>query len=220
MTRSELAKLIDHTLLKPEATESDVRRVCQQALEHGFGAVCINPVYVSLAAGIVSGTGVRVCTVVGFPLGANLTETKAFEAAKAVEQGAAEIDMVINVGALKSGDYARVEQDIRRVVGAVGEGALVKVILETALLSDDEKATACRLSAEAGAHFVKTSTGFGPGGATEGDVALMRRIVGDKLGVKASGGIRDAATAMRMIAAGASRLGCSASVAIVRELSE
>lgn len=218
--RNELARMIDHTLLKPEATESDVRRLCQEAVEHGFATVCINPVYAPLAARILEGTRVRVCTVAGFPLGASLTEVKAFEARAAVDSGAAEIDVVMNVGALKAGDHRSVVRDIEGVVKAVSGDALVKVILETALLTDDEKVTACRLSQEAGAHFVKTSTGFGPGGAAESDVALMRRAVGEAMGVKAAGGIRDAATAMRMIAAGANRLGCSASVAVVQGLSE
>lgn len=216
MGPAELAKMIDHTLLKPDATEDDISRLCQEAIEYGFVSVCVNPVWVPFAAELLAGTGVKVCTVVGFPLGANLKDTKAFEARAAVEDGATEVDMVINVGALKSGDHDAVFEDIQSVVEAVGSEVVVKVILETALLTDEEKVTACRLAKDAGAHFVKTSTGFGPGGATEDDVALMRRTVGDEMGVKASGGIRDAETAMRMIAAGASRLGCSASVAIIR----
>jgi len=220
MNRSELARMIDHTLLKTDATEDDVRRLCQEALEYGFASVCVQPVYVSLAARLLEGSPVKVCSVAGFPFGANLTETKAFEARAAVDDGAAEIDMVINVGALKSRDYRAVVSDIEGVVKAVGRDALVKVILETGLLTDDEKVTACRLSQEAGAHFVKTSTGFIAGGATEEDVRLMRETVGPEMGVKAAGGIRDAATALRMIAAGASRLGCSASVAVMQSMSQ
>jgi len=212
--------MIDHTLLKTDATEDDVRRLCQEALEYGFASVCVQPVYVSLAARLLEGSPVKVCSVAGFPFGANLTETKAFEARAAVDDGAAEIDMVINVGALKSRDYRAVVSDIEGVVKAVGRDALVKVILETGLLTDDEKVTACRLSQEAGAHFVKTSTGFIAGGATEEDVRLMRETVGPEMGVKAAGGIRDAATALRMIAAGASRLGCSASVAVMQSMSQ
>ncbi|HLS89973.1 MAG TPA: deoxyribose-phosphate aldolase [Limnochordia bacterium] len=220
MNRSELARMIDHTLLKTDATEDDVRRLCQEALEYGFASVCVQPVYVSLAARLLEGSPVKVCSVAGFAFGANLTETKAFEARAAVDDGAAEIDMVINVGALKSRDYRAVVSDIEGVVKAVGRDALVKVILETGLLTDDEKVTACRLSQEAGAHFVKTSTGFIAGGATEEDVRLMRETVGPEMGVKAAGGIRDAATALRMIAAGASRLGCSASVAVMQSMSQ
>lgn len=220
MNRSELARMIDHTLLKTDATEDDVRRLCQEALEYGFASVCVQPVYVSLAARLLEGSPVKVCSVAGFPFGANLTETKAFEARAAVDDGAAEIDMVINVGALKSRDYRAVVSDIEGVVKAVGRDALVKVILETGLLTDGEKVTACRLSQEAGAHFVKTSTGFIAGGATEEDVRLMRETVGPEMGVKAAGGIRDAATALRMIAAGASRLGCSASVAVMQSMSQ
>lgn len=214
--RVKLASMIDHTLLKPDANRDAVSRLCQEAIEYGFASVCVNPVWVSYAAELLAGTSVKVCTVIGFPLGANVSETKAFEARAAVADGATEVDMVINVGALKSGDHDTVLNDIQAVVQVVEGHALVKVILETALLTDEEKTIACRLSKDAGAHFVKTSTGFGPGGATENDVALMRRMVGDAMGVKASGGIRDAETAMRMIAAGATRLGCSASVAIVR----
>lgn len=217
--RVKLASMIDHTLLKPDANRDAVSRLCQEAIEYGFASVCVNPVWVSYAAELLAGTSVKVCTVIGFPLGANVSETKAFEARAAVADGATEVDMVINVGALKSGDHDTVLNDIQAVVQVVEGHALVKVILETALLTDEEKTIACRLSKDAGAHFVKTSTGFGPGGATENDVALMRRMVGDAMGVKASGGIRDAETAMRMIAAGATRLGCSASVAIVRGVS-
>ncbi|MBO2521742.1 MAG: deoxyribose-phosphate aldolase [Firmicutes bacterium] len=220
MTRSELARLIDHTLLKPDATEQDIRRLCQEAAEYGFASVCVHPVFVPLAAAILSGTEIRVGTVVGFPLGANFPEAKAYEARLAVERGAVEIDMVMNIGALKGGDHRRVVEDIRAVVESAGEGARVKVILETGLLTDEEKVAACELSREAGAHFVKTSTGFGYGGATEHDVALMRRTVGDAMGVKAAGGIRDAATALRLVAAGATRIGCSASVAVVQGLAD
>lgn len=209
-----LAPLIDHTLLKPEATPEAVARLCAEAVEHGFASVCVNPVHTDQAARLVKGTQVKVCTVIGFPLGANTPETKAFEAADAVSRGADELDMVLNVGALKGGDYALVERDISGVVKAAG-GRVVKVILETALLSHDEKVKACELAVRAGAAFVKTSTGFGPGGATVDDVRLMRQVVGPDFGVKASGGIRDRETARRMVEAGANRLGTSSGVVIV-----
>jgi len=209
-----LARLIDHTLLKPEATEEQIRRLCAEARHYGFAAVCVNPWWVPLCVQELKGTGVKVATVIGFPLGATTTEAKAFEARQAVEAGAEELDMVINVGALKSGHLDRVQEDIAAVVRAAA-GRVVKVILETGLLTDEEKVTACRLAVAAGAHFVKTSTGFGPGGATVADVRLMRQTVGDQVGVKASGGIRDHATAVAMVEAGASRIGASSSVAIV-----
>ncbi|WP_241154442.1 deoxyribose-phosphate aldolase [Staphylospora marina] len=214
MDAKQLAGMIDHTLLKPESTRKQVERLCQEALQHGFASVCIQPFWVKEAAERLAGSDVKVCTVIGFPLGANTTEVKAFETENAVKNGADEIDMVINVGALKSGDFDVVREDIRAVVKAAG-GAVVKVILETGLLSDEEIVKACELSKEAGAHFVKTSTGFGKGGATVHHVSLMRRTVGDDMGVKASGGIRDQETALRMIEAGANRIGASASVAIV-----
>ncbi len=209
-----IVPLIDHTLLKPEATEEQVRQLCAEALEYGFASVCINPYYVSLVAGLLEGSRVRACTVVGFPLGAANPEIKAHETRLAVEQGAREIDMVINIGALKSGRDDWVENDIAQVVGAAHPDALVKVILESALLSDDEIVRACHLARDAGADFVKTSTGFGPGGATAEDVALMRATVGRGMGVKASGGISTRADAAAMIAAGATRIGASAGVRI------
>lgn len=209
-----LASFIDHTLLKPEATDAQVIQLCEEARKHSFASVCVNPAFVPLAAKMLSGSPVMVCTVIGFPLGATTSETKAFETRQAIAQGANEIDMVINVGALKSKDYAKVEEDIRAVVHACN-GTTLKVILETALLTDEEKIIACQLSVKAGANFVKTSTGFGPSGATEEDIALMRNVVGPDLGVKASGGIRDTITTLKMLKAGATRIGASASVAIV-----
>lgn len=212
---AELAAMIDHTLLKADATREDVVRLCREAREHRFATVCVNGGWVPLAAEELKGTGVGITTVVGFPLGATTTAAKAFEAQEAIAHGATEIDMVLNIGWLKSGDTAGVQWDVEGVVQACADKAKLKVILETGLLSDEEKETACRLCVAAGADFVKTSTGFGKGGATEADIALMRRTVGPELGVKASGGVRDAATALRMIAAGATRIGASASVAIV-----
>ncbi len=211
-----IAALIDHTLLKPEATRDDIRRLCREARERGFASVCLNPCWVPLAAAELRGTPVKVCTVVGFPLGANATEIKAAEAEAALRAGAQELDMVINVGALRSGDQETVLADIRAVVEAAHRaGALVKTILETALLDDNQKVVACTLARLAGADFVKTSTGFGPGGATVQDVALMRLTVGPKLGVKAAGGIRTLEELQKMVAAGATRIGASASVKIV-----
>lgn len=211
----ELAKLIDHTLLKPDATEAQVTKLCNEAAEHGFASVCINPCWVRLSRDLVRGSGVLVCTVVGFPLGATSTEAKAFETQKAIDHGADEIDMVINIGKLKSQDYDFVERDIRAVVEAAGRRGKVKVILETCYLTDEEKIKGCLLVQKAGAAFVKTSTGFGKEGATLGDVALMRKVVGKQLGVKAAGGIRDYAGAVKMVEAGASRIGASASIAII-----
>lgn len=208
-----LASVIDHTSLRPEASARDIERLCGEARRFGFFAACVNPAYVSLAARLLRGSGVRVCTVAGFPLGAGLSETKALEARRAVEQGADEVDMVMDIGALKSGDQARVSNDIRRVRAAT-RGRTLKVILETALLSRREKVRACLLARRAGADFVKTSTGFGPGGATAADVALLRASVGGRLGVKAAGGIRDRKTALDMLRAGATRLGTSASLAV------
>ncbi|MDX1546642.1 MAG: deoxyribose-phosphate aldolase [Rhodothermales bacterium] len=219
-----LARVIDHTALKPETTEDEVRRLCDEARRYCFASVCINPCYVPLAAEQLRGTPVAVCTVIGFPLGATQTPVKASEAELAVRDGAAEVDMVLNIGMLKSGRYDYVERDVRAVVEAARasrrgtERALVKVILETALLTDEEKVIACVLAQNAGADFVKTSTGFSKGGATEADVALMRRAVGPKMGVKASGGVRSAEDARAMIARGATRIGASASVAIVKGL--
>ncbi len=214
-----IAALIDHTVLKPEATEADIVRICREAVDYGFASVCVNPYYVPLVADMLRGSRVLTCTVVGFPLGASMPETKAFEAARAVQDGAQEIDMVINIGALKSARYDWVRYDVEQVVAAAHKGgAIVKVIFETALLTDEEKIIACEISRAAGAEFVKTSTGFGPGGATTDDVALMRRIVGVELGVKASGGIGNREAAAQMIAAGASRIGASAGVRITRGL--
>ena len=214
----DIARFIDHTLLKPEASESDVRRLCGEAREYGFASVCVNPTWVSLCAAELQGAPVKVCTVVGFPLGATTSSVKHFETEQALKLGALEIDMVINVGALKSGHYERVEQEIRTLAGACHRGgAILKVILECALLSDQEKVVASRLSKSAGADFVKTSTGFGPGGATAHDVEIMRLVVGPDMGVKAAGGIRGYEDLQKMLAAGATRIGASASVKIMRE---
>ncbi len=212
----DLARLIDHTALKAETTRQEVEQLCREAADRCFASVCINPCYVGLAAKLLQLSPVKVCTVIGFPLGATASRVKAFEAAAAIEDGATEIDMVLNVGALKSGMHEAVEADIRGVVEASHRrGALVKVILETALLTDEEKVIACVLSGNAGADFVKTSTGFAKGGATADDVALMRRVVGSRMGVKASGGVRSYDDARSMVESGASRIGASASVAIV-----
>ncbi len=217
----ELAQYIDHTLLKPDATPDDIARLCEEAKQHGFAAVCVNPVNVRRAVELLCGTSIKVCSVVGFPLGASLPEIKALEARRALADGAREIDMVINIGALKVGNHDLVREDIAGVVQECHEvGAVCKVIIEAALLTDDEKVTACRLAQEAGADYVKTSTGFGPGGATEHDVALMRATVGPAMGVKAAGGIRTAEQALRMIHAGATRLGTSSGVRIVEEATE
>lgn len=216
-----LARYIDHTLLKPEATSEQIAKLCQEAVKYHFASVCVNPTYALLAAQQLRGSSVKVCTVVGFPLGAHTTAVKAYEAQQAVGDGAAELDMVMNIGALKSGDEALVEADIAAVAQvAHGSGAICKVILETALLSDEEKVKACRLAKQAGADFVKTSTGFGGGGATAHDVALMRQTVGPGVGVKAAGGIKTVADAQAMLAAGATRIGASAGVQIVREAEE
>jgi len=206
-------KLFDHTILKADATKEAVVKICQEAKEHGFMSVCVNSYYTSLVAGELAGSDVKVCTVVGFPLGQMSTAAKAAETMIAVADGADEIDMVINVGALKDGDYDVVLADIKAVKKACG-AALLKVIIETCLLTKEEKVKACEISKEAGADFVKTSTGFSTGGATAEDVKLMRDCVGDKMGVKASGGIRDKQTATAMLEAGASRLGTSATIAI------
>jgi deoxyribose-phosphate aldolase len=210
----EIARMIDHTLLKADATAADVRKLCDEARTYCFASVCVNSTNVAKARAYLEGAGVMVCAVVGFPLGAMTPTAKAFEARESVRCGAAEIDMVINIGALKSRDYALVEDDIRRVVQAA-RPAKVKVILETGALTTEEKIIGITLSKIAGAHFVKTSTGFGPGGATVEDIALMRRLVGDEMGVKASGGVRTHEDAEKMKAAGANRIGASASVAIV-----
>lgn len=212
--RPDLARIIDHTLLKPDATRDDLRKLCSEAMAHHFFSVCVNSVNVPFVREQLRGSTVAICAVVGFPLGAMSPSAKAFETTEAIRAGADEIDMVINVGALKSRDYPLVLDDIARVVGAA-QGKVVKVILETGMLTRDEKVIACALSKAAGATFVKTSTGFGPGGATAEDIALMRAVVGPELGVKASGGVRSAQDADRMVAAGATRLGASSSVAIV-----
>jgi deoxyribose-phosphate aldolase len=214
MKASEIASIIDHTLLKPEATSDQIDQLCQEAAEHGFASVCVNPYWVARAAERLKGTGVKVCTVVGFPLGATTKEAKAFETKQAIQNGASEIDMVMNIGALKSGDLEAVREDIQAVVEAA-DGLLVKVILETGLLNDEEIRVASEKAKAAGAHFVKTSTGFGHGGATVEAVRIMREAVGREMGVKASGGIRDLETAQRMVEAGATRIGASSSVAIV-----
>jgi deoxyribose-phosphate aldolase len=215
--RGGLAAAIDHTLLKPSATRREIEVLCDEAARYGFASVCVNPAYVPLCAERLRLTNVKVCTVVGFPLGANKPEVKAFEAERAVADGAREVDMVANVGALKSADLETVDRDIRGVVTACGRTAVLKVIIEAALLTDDEKVAVCAIAKRAGADFVKTSTGFGPGGATAHDVRLMRSVVGSEMGVKAAGGIRDLATAREMIEAGADRIGASASVKIVSE---
>ena len=210
----EIAGMIDHTLLAPEATPEMAARLCREAVEHGFYAVCVSPVFIPLAREELAGSPVKVCTVAGFPAGMNEPEVKAYETDLAVRQGADEIDMVMNVGAAKAGDWAQVGYDVESVVGSAG-GRLVKVILETCLLTDAEKRRACEVCVGAGAGFVKTSTGFSHGGATEADVRLLRAAVGADAGVKASGGIRDYDTACRMIKAGATRLGASSSIKII-----
>jgi len=211
-----IAKMIDHTLLKANTTKEQIIKLCEEAKQCGFASVCVNPTWVALAAELLEGTGVKVCTVIGFPLGANAPETKAFETKDAINKGANEVDMVINIGALKDGNDELVERDIRAVVEAAEGKALVKVIIETCLLTEEEKVRACQLAVKAGADFVKTSTGFSTGGATVEDVALMRKTVGDKVGVKASGGVRNVDDAKAMITAGATRIGTSSGVAIVQ----
>ncbi len=219
-TASQVAAQIDHTLLKPEASAAQIDQLCAEAGEQGFATVCVNPTWVQRCAQRLAGTPVKVCTVIGFPLGATLSRSKANEAAAAIRLGASEVDMVINVGRLKSQEYSHVRSDIGGVVRAAHErSALAKVIIETALLTDAEKIIACLLAQEAGADFVKTSTGFSSGGATVADIALMRRVVGQTMGIKASGGIRTAADAHSLLAAGATRLGASAGLRIVQEWS-
>jgi deoxyribose-phosphate aldolase len=213
-----VAALIDHTLLKPDATRAQIEELCREAAQFKFATVCVNPTWVALSARLLAGSGVGVCSVVGFPLGATTPDVKAYETQRAIFDGAREIDMVINVGALKSGDLRSVERDIEAVVAPCRScGALSKVIIEAAFLTDDEKVTACTLAKAAGADYVKTSTGFGPGGATAADVALMRRVVGADMGVKAAGGVRDLEGMQAMVAAGASRVGASAGVKIVQQ---
>lgn len=214
MKKQEIAAMIDHTLLKSFATPAQIEQLCKEAAEYHFASVCVNPAYVALAASLLKGTGVKVCTVIGFPLGANTSAVKAFEARDAIANGAEEVDMVINVGAMKAGDYELVEKDIKAVVDAA-DGTLVKVIIETCYLTDEEKVLACKAAAKAGADFVKTSTGFGTGGATPADVALMRSSIPDTMKVKASGGVHNYEEAMAVVEAGASRIGASAGMAIV-----
>ncbi|MGK0552578.1 deoxyribose-phosphate aldolase [Enterococcus faecalis] len=211
----ELNRMIDHTILKPEATEAAVRKIIEEAKQCNFFSVCINPCWVALAKAELAASEVSVCTVIGFPLGANTTEVKAYEAAQAIKNGADEVDMVLNIGALKSQHYDQVLKDIQGVVAAAKDQALVKVIIETALLTEAEKVKACELAKQAGADFVKTSTGFSNGGATVEDIRLMRATVGPEMGVKASGGIHNAAEAEAMVVAGATRIGTSAGVAIM-----
>ncbi len=215
MTTSQLAKMIDHTLLRADATRNEITKLTEEAKQYQFASVCVNPGWVSYAAEQLQGTGVDICTVIGFPLGASTTETKAFETKDAIAKGATEVDMVINISALKDGNDNYVEQDIRAVVEAAA-GTLVKVIIETSLLTDDEKVRACQAAVRAGADFVKTSTGFSTGGATPEDVALMRRTVGPDVGVKASGGVRSLEDMQKMIEAGATRIGASSGVKIMQ----
>jgi deoxyribose-phosphate aldolase len=217
-TARDWASLVDHTLLKPEASEADITRLCEEAARYGFASVCVNPSWVKTSACVLRGSGVPVCTVVGFPLGATMADVKAYETRRAIFDGAREIDMVINIGALKSGDDCAVEYDIRAVVEAAHEyGVLVKTIIETALLTDDEKVRACLAAKRAGADFVKTSTGFAKSGATVADIALMRRTVGPDLGVKAAGGVKGIEDARAMVEAGATRIGASVGVKIAQE---
>ncbi len=218
---SDIAHLIDHTLLKPDASQDQIAQLCYEARTYQFASVCVNPAHVKLSAQLLKGSNVPVCTVVGFPLGATPATVKAFETQQAIRDGAREIDMVINIGALKSEDYKVVYEDIASVVRAAHAGnSLVKVIIEAALLTDEEKVVACQLSKSAGADYVKTSTGFGPGGATVHDVALMRRVIGPVMGVKAAGGVGSYEDAKAMIAAGATRLGASAGIRIAKEATQ
>ena len=215
---ASVATLIDHTLLKPDATRQEIDELCREAAQFGFATVCVNPAWVAHAARRLQGASTGVCSVVGFPLGATTADVKGYETRRAIYDGAREIDMVINIGALKSGDLRTVERDIEAVTATCREcGVLSKVIIEAAFLSDDEKITACTLAKAAGADYVKTSTGFGPGGATAADVALMRRVVGEEMGVKAAGGVRDLDALKAMVAAGATRVGASAGVKIVQQ---
>lgn len=215
-----IAAYIDHTLLKQDAAAPQIDRLCAEAAQYHFASVCVNPWYVPRCVKHLQGTGVKVCTVVGFPLGATTTESKVFETLQAVKSGAEEIDMVMNVCAMKSGNTRAIEQEIQALAAAVEGHAILKVILETCLLTEEEKILACQIAKRAGADFVKTSTGFSTGGATVADVALMRRTVGPEMGVKAAGGIRDYATAKAMLGAGATRIGASAGIAIVQQEQE
>ncbi|MGA1843614.1 MAG: deoxyribose-phosphate aldolase [bacterium] len=212
-----LAPLMDHTLLHPCAGEDDIKRLCQEAVHYHFWAVCVHPVHIRLCASILDGTGIRICTVIGFPLGANTTAAKVFEAKDAESSGADEIDMVMNIGAMKERNLKRVRDDMAAVVNATSNRVVTKVIIENAYLSMEERIIGCVLAREGGADFCKTSTGFAPAGATVEDVALMRHVVGEKMGIKAAGGIRDRLTACRMVWAGATRIGTSSSVGIVTE---
>ncbi|MFY0757516.1 MULTISPECIES: deoxyribose-phosphate aldolase [Metabacillus] len=211
-----IGSMIDHTALKPETTKAQIETLCAEAKEYKFASVCVNPTWIETAAALLKGTDVKVCTVIGFPLGATTVETKAFETKDAIAKGATEVDMVINIGALKDKNDELVERDIRAVVEAAKGKALTKVIIESCLLTDEEKVRACELSVKAGADFVKTSTGFSTGGATVEDIALMRKTVGPDVGVKASGGVRDRAGALAMVEAGATRIGASAGISIVK----
>ena len=214
MNKQELAKMIDHTILKAEATDAEIMQLCKEAIEYGFASVCVNPSMVKKAATILEGSEVKVCTVIGFPLGATSTEVKAFETEQTIKDGATEVDMVINVGKLKENNLEYVRNDIAAVVNAAKGKALTKVIIESCLLTDEEKVTVCKIAKEVGADFVKTSTGFSTGGATKEDIKLMRETVGPDMGVKASGGVRSHEDAMAMIENGATRIGASASIAI------
>ncbi|MFL6517724.1 MAG: deoxyribose-phosphate aldolase [Bacillus sp. (in: firmicutes)] len=216
MATTNIAAMIDHTLLKPETTRQQIESLCQEAKEYKFASVCVNPTWVVTAKELLQSSGVMVCTVIGFPLGATTSETKAFETKNAIENGAEEVDMVINIGALKDHNDELVEKDIRAVVEAAKGKAHTKVIIETSLLTNEEKIRACELAVKAGADFVKTSTGFSTGGATAEDIALMRKTVGPDLGVKASGGVRSTEDVQKMIEAGATRIGASSSIAIVK----
>jgi deoxyribose-phosphate aldolase len=218
MNPTEIAKTIDHTALKADTTKEQIIELCKEAKEYQFASVCVNPTWVETAAELLKGTEVKVCTVIGFPLGANTPETKAFETKDAIEKGATEVDMVINIGALKDKNDELVERDIRAVVEAAKGQALTKVIIETSLLTEEEKVRACEIAVKAGTDFVKTSTGFSTGGATIEDIKLMRKTVGPDIGVKASGGVRDTNGAEDMIEAGATRIGASAGVAIINGL--
>ncbi|MED3563709.1 deoxyribose-phosphate aldolase [Bacillus xiapuensis] len=218
MTTANIASMIDHTLLKPDATRKQIETLCNEAKEFKFFSVCVNPTWVKTCRDLLNGSGVKVCTVIGFPLGAATSETKAFETKNAIDHGAGEVDMVINIGALKDHNDQLVERDIRAVVDAAKGKALTKVIIETSLLTQEEKIRACKLSVKAGADFVKTSTGFSTGGATVEDIALMRQTVGPELGVKASGGVRSTEDALKMIESGATRIGASSGAAILKGL--
>lgn len=213
----KINSMIDHTLLKADAKKEDIEKLCEEAIKYNFKAVCVNPYYVELSKSLLKNSDVKVATVIGFPLGANTKEVKSFETVNAINNGADEIDMVINISALKNKEFDKVKEDIKAVVDSSNYRAVVKVIIETSLLTDEEKIKACELAKEAGADFVKTSTGFSTGGATVEDIKLMRKTIGDKMSIKASGGIRDYETAKAMVEAGANRIGASASVKIVEE---